>query len=174
VVVFSLGGLSKTVGLPQAKLAWIGVAGPRSAVDEAMSRLEYVCDTYLSVSTPVQIAASDLLSRGATVRAAIQARVARNRQHLTAADLAAHGCTVLEADGGWSAVLQVPSLEPEDALVLRLLTERGLLVHPGYFFDFPRESYLVLSLLVPERDLTDGLSRITQHLVETLETGRPR
>ena len=69
---------------------------------------------------------------------------------------------MLRSGGGWYAVLHVPSLEPEEDLVLRLL-EDGVLAHPGYFFDFPRESFLVVSLLPPEALLAGGVSRVLRH-----------
>jgi hypothetical protein len=171
-LVVSLGGLSKTVGLPQLKLAWMAAAGPEGAVADFMRRLEFACDTYLSVSTPVQLAAAELLARGAVVREAIQARVRRNRARLRESDLTSAGATPLAADGGWSAVLQVPSVQAEEDLVLQLLEARGVLVHPGYFFDFPRESYLIVSLLVPEAVFAEGLSRIAAHLAASLAPGR--
>ena len=150
-LVFALGGLSKSVGLPQVKLGWIAVAGPGPLVDRALERLELIADTYLSVSTPVQVAAGELLRRGALVRSQIQTRVVANYRRLTALAAAPHACRALSADGGWYGVLQVPSIEPEDDLVLDLLAREGVLTHPGYFFDFPRESYLIVSLLIPER-----------------------
>jgi len=150
VLAFGLGGLSKSVGLPQVKLGWIGVAGPDALVAQAIERLELVCDTYLSVSTPVQVAAPLLLERGAVVREQIGARVRANYRTLKAAAGDVPSCRVLHADGGWYAVLQVPSLQTEEDLVVDLLESSGVLVHPGYFFDFPSESFLVVSLLVPE------------------------
>lgn len=162
--VFSLGGLSKTIGLPQAKLAWIAVGGEDAFAREAMDRLAFACDTYLSVSTPVQRSAARLLERGALVRHQIRERVARNRRSLRDASLSEHGCTLLAADGGWAAVLHVPSLESEETLVLRLLTERGVLVHPGYFYDFARESYIVLSLVSPEPTFDAGVSAVLDHV----------
>ena len=163
VLVFSLGGLSKSIGLPQAKLSWIGIGGPDRAVDEALARLELACDTYLSVSTPVQLAAAELLDRGRPVREQIQARLAANLAHLSAAELEPAGCRVLEAQGGWYVVVQVPSCESEEDLVLRLLDRDQVLVHPGYFYDFPREAFLVLSLLAPEVEFGEGLSRLLRH-----------
>ena len=161
ILTFSLGGLSKSVGLPQVKLAWIAVAGPDDLVGRALERLEIICDTYLSVSTPVQIAAPELLERGALVREQIARRVAVNYERLLKkAAAATPACRVLASEGGWSAILQVPSLESEEALVVNLLNEDGVLVHPGYFFDFPRESYLVLSLLVSEAQFDDGTDRV--------------
>ena len=161
VLTFSLGGLSKSVGLPQVKLAWIAVTGPETRVDRALERLEVICDTYLSVSTPVQAAAPELLERGAIVREQIARRVSINyaclRQKVAALTPA---CRVPASEGGWSAVLQVPSFESEEALVVNLLKQDGVLTHPGYFFDFPRESYLVMSLLVPEAQFAEGTDRV--------------
>lgn len=146
-LTFSLGGLSKTVGLPQLKLGWIGVSGPAGLVDEAMERLETICDAYLSVSTPVQAAASDLLRDGAGVRAQIHTRVRDNLERLKTISAAHPACSLLPPDGGWYAVLQVPAIKAEETLVLDLLDRAGILVHPGYFFDFEREAFLVVSLL---------------------------
>lgn len=163
VLAFSLGGLSKSVGLPQLKLGWLAVNGPDALVQGALERLELVCDTYLSVSTPVQLAASDLLARGAIVRERILARVRENHAVLLDQTLGTPACRVLGADGGWYAVLQVPSLKSEEDLVVDLVNTEGVLVHPGYFFDFPRESFLVVSLLPPERAFRDGVSRLLRH-----------
>lgn len=162
-LAFSLGGLSKSIGLPQAKLGWIGVAGPESLVRDALGRLEFVADTYLSVSTPVQAAAADLLRDGGSVRAAIQERVAANFRRLRTSVKAESGCQVLQAEGGWYGIVQVPSRSTEEELVLTLLSDHGILVHPGYFFDFPRESYLVLSLLPPESEFAEGVDGILRH-----------
>ena len=162
VLSFALGGLSKSIGLPQVKLGWMAVSGPESLVADAIERLELLCDTYLAVSTPVQLAAAELLERGAGVRAQIGARVRANYRALQSAAAGTPSCRVLRSDGGWYAVLQVPSLESEEELVLRLLTD-GVLTHPGYFFDFPRESFLIVSLLPPEAAFADGVSRILRH-----------
>jgi len=152
-LTFRLGGLSKTVGLPQIKLGWIAVQGPEHAVADALDRLELICDTYLSVSTPVQLAARRLLDRGAAVRTQIQERIRRNYAAL-GARLADSSASVLPADGGWSAVIRVPATRPEEALVHDLLERDAVVVHPGYFFDFPSEAFLVVSLL-PVPDLFD-------------------
>lgn len=160
VLGFTLGGLSKSVGLPQVKLGWIGVSGPRAAVAETMPRLELVCDTYLSVSTPVQLAAPELLRRGADVRRQIQERVRRNLTRCRELVARYPACTLLHAEGGWYAVVRVPALMPEEELMLRLLNEERVLVHPGYFFDFATESYLILSLLPPEAVFDAGVSRV--------------
>ena len=157
VLAFGLGGLSKSIGLPQAKLAWFGVAGPDTRVEAALARLEFACDTYLSVSTPVQIAASELLARGAAVREQIRSRIVANCQQLTARAAETPACSVLQAEGGWYAVVRVPSFGSEEDLALNLLTTDAVLAHPGYFFNFPNESYLIVSLLVPEAQFSQGI-----------------
>jgi len=160
---FALGGLSKSAGLPQVKLGWIAVSGPDALVDAALDRLAFVCDTYLTVSTPVQVAAAQLIERGAGIRRQIAARVAANYRWLRSAVAGAPSCAALRSEGGWYAVLQVPSFGSEEDLVLELLTVDGVLTHPGYFFDFPRESFLVVSLLPPETLFADGVARVLRH-----------
>ena len=162
VLSFSLGGLSKTVGLPQVKLGWIVIGGPDSSVQQALERLELICDTYLSVSTPVQGAAAELLRRGGDVRAQISRRITDNYRQLRSLT-AVSSCACLRSDAGWYAVLQVPSLEPEEDLVVRLLQTFGVVTHPGYFFDFARESFLVVSLLPQPNEFAGGVTRVLRH-----------
>lgn len=163
VLTFSLGGLSKSAGLPQVKLGWIAVSGPDVFAAAAIDRLELVCDTYLSVSTPVQVAAACLLEAGVRIRAQIAARTLANYRYLRSAVAAAPACRLLRSDAGWSAVLQVPSLQSEEDLVLHLLENEGVLAQPGYFYDFPRESFLVVSLITPPAVLADGIGRVLRH-----------
>jgi len=162
-LTFALGGLSKSVGLPQLKLAWIAASGPPGLLEPALARLEVVADAYLSVATPVQQAAGSLLAAGQAVHQAIAGRVRRNLGHLREAS-AASPCSVLRVEGGWSAVLRVPATRPEETIVLDLLEQDGVLVHPGYFFDFPREAFLVLSLLPPPASFDEGVSRLIARL----------
>jgi aspartate/methionine/tyrosine aminotransferase len=157
---FMLGGLSKTVGLPQAKLAWIALNGADAQVHEARAALELGCDTYLSVSTPIQSAAPALLERGSIVRDQIRERISSNYRTLRDLAIRVPACEVLRCEGGWSAVVRVPSLMSEDDLVLSLLVDDGVLVHPGYFFDFPSESFLILSLLAPLAVFVKGVTRV--------------
>ena len=159
-LVFALGGLSKSAGLPHLKLAWIAASGPDDLVAAALDRLDVIADTYLSVSTPVQVALPTLVAAGRRVRASITERIARNLAHVRSA-LAAHpAVTLLEPEGGWSAVLRVPAIESEDDLVLRILRDDDVVVHPGYFFDFAEEAYLVVSLL-PDQPVFDvALDRV--------------
>jgi aspartate/methionine/tyrosine aminotransferase len=164
-LAFALGGLSKSCGLPQLKLAWTAVVGPDALRREALARLEVVADTYLPLSTPVQVAAPALLARKDELQAPIRARVAENLDTLRRALAAGSPATLLEPEGGWSAVLRVPATCSEEERALRLLEQRDVLVHPGYFFDFPGEAYLVLSLLPPPLEFGDGVARVLADLV---------
>lgn len=145
----ALGGLSKSVGLPQHKLAWMAVAGPSTARAALLARLEYASDAYLSVATAVQVAAPRLLAEGAAVREAIRSRIAANLATLTRRVAETPACTLLPPEGGWSAVVRVPAVRSEEDLVLELLEGDRVLVHPGYFFDFRTEAFVVVSLLPP-------------------------
>jgi hypothetical protein len=162
-LAFSLGGLSKSIGLPQVKLGWIAAAGPDDLVRQALDRLEIVCDAYLSVATPVQAAAAELLRDGAAVRARIAERTAANEAALRRRAADAPACHVLPVEAGWYAVVRVPAIEAEEDLVIDLLTKGGVLTHPGYFFDFPREAFLIVSLLPSPDAFADGVDRILRH-----------
>ena len=163
-LVFSLGGLSKAAALPQLKLGWILANGPEELLGDALARLEWISDAYLSVGTPVQAALPALLEWGHRAAAAIRRRVAKNYGTLAAAFPPGAPASAEPLYGGWSAVLRVPALEPEEELVLRLLADHDLLVHPGYFFDFPREGFLVLSLLPRPDSFAGGVDRLRSAL----------
>ncbi|HKQ59800.1 MAG TPA: pyridoxal phosphate-dependent aminotransferase [Candidatus Polarisedimenticolaceae bacterium] len=157
---FVLGGLSKSVGLPQLKLGWIVVGGEPAFAREALERLEFIADQYLSVATPVQLALPELLAAGAVVRERILARCRLNLGALRAALAAAGGVSLVEPEGGWSAVLRYPVVAAEEAFVLELLERDGVGVHPGTVFGFPAEGYLVLSLLVDPQRFAAGVARL--------------
>jgi alanine-synthesizing transaminase len=159
-LAFTLGGLSKTVGLPQVKLGWIVAGGEERLRNDALAALELIADTYLSVSTPVQVAAADLLRRGAAIRSGILERIRGNLAALrrVAADFSA--ATVLTCEGGWYAVIRVPSTRSEEQLMLELLERERVLVHPGYFFDFPHEAYVIVSLLPRPDVFADAAARM--------------
>lgn len=159
-LTFSLGGLSKSAGLPQLKLGWIGFGGPAAKVDEALAAYEVIADTYLSVSTPAQAAAAELIEQGAEIRAQILARARRNLASLRRLAAAHPSLDVLRVEGGWSAVIQVPHLHGEEALVLELLEKDNVLVHPGYFFDFAREAFIIVSLLVEPATFDAAIARV--------------
>lgn len=163
-LMFRLGGLSKSAGLPQVKLGWIAADGPQALVDAALERLEVICDTYLSVSTPVQVAAPELFALGAEVRHLIRARVRGNYEALTTLAACDPAVEVLRADGGWSAVVRVPSTRSEEDLAVDLLEHAGVVVHPGFFFDFAHEAFLVLSLLPEPDTFAAGVRRILERV----------
>jgi len=159
VLSFTLAGASKTLGLPQVKLGWIIAGGPARDRAAALAALDLIADTFLSVSTPVQLAAALLLDEAASVRAAIHDRVTRNLNRARELAGTCPSCTVLRVDGGWSAPVRVPAVQSEEAVVLSLLQRERVLVHPGYFFDFPHEALLVVSLLPTEAAFADAFGR---------------
>ena len=163
-LTFRLGGLSKSAGLPQMKLGWIAVDGPASLVHEALARLEVISDTYLSVSTPVQLAAPHLIAGGATVRAQLQERVAGNYARLLSLCAGYPAVTALHADAGWSAVLRVPSTASEEDIVMALLRDAGVIAYPGFFFDFPHEAFLIVSLLPEPSAFGEGMRRVLERV----------
>lgn len=157
VLTFTLGGASKSIGLPQVKLGWMVVGGPRADRDAALGVLGFVADAFLSVGTPVQVAAPALLRHGAAIRQAIHARLHTNVEAARRLVREFPACELLTIEAGWSAVVRVPSTRGEERLVVDLLTDAGVLAFPGYYFDFPREAYLVVSLLCSQDDFSAGL-----------------
>ncbi len=156
-LTFSMSGLSKIAGLPQMKLGWIVASGPRSA--EALEALELIADTYLSVSTPVQIALPRLLALSGGIMERIRQRTASNLARLRETMLGS-AATLLRTEGGWYAVLQVGRSRSEEEWTLKLLGESNVLVQPGFFFDFESEAFLVLSLLPEPAKFAEGVSRL--------------
>jgi aspartate/methionine/tyrosine aminotransferase len=163
-LTFVLSGLSKVLAMPQLKLGWMVVSGPSALRDAALARLEVIADTYLSVGGPVQRALPALLAARAPVQARIRARVLGNAAVLDAAlATGAGGARRLGADAGWYAVVEVPRTESEDAWVMALLADE-VLVHPGWFFDWPRPGYLVVSLLPEPAAFAEGARRLAARL----------
>jgi alanine-synthesizing transaminase len=160
VLTVSLGGLSKSVGLPQLKLGWMAVGGPDDLTVPAMQRLEIIADAYLSAATPVQVAAPRLLQSGARVRRQIAERVLLNYKVIGRLAENHPACCVLPAEGGWSAVVQAPAIMPDEARAIALVRDVGVLVHPGHFFDFDRDGYFVVSLLARPEEFREGASRM--------------
>jgi alanine-synthesizing transaminase len=165
-VSFSLGGLSKSAGLPSWKLGWIRVGGPPAERRRVVAALELLADSYLSVATPVQRALPGVLELAPRIRAAILARLRGNLAALVAALGGLPAVELLAPQGGWSAVVRVPRLAGDEELALGLLARAGVLVHPGYFFDFAAEGYLVLSLLPEPGEFNAGAGRLAEHLRE--------
>jgi aspartate/methionine/tyrosine aminotransferase len=163
-LTFTLNGLSKITALPQMKLGWIIINGPAALCNEALARLEVIADTYLSVGTPVQAAARALLETRAPVQRQILERIRANLHSLDERLKRELPCSRLCAEGGWYAVLRVPSTKTDEEWALELLEKEGVYVHPGHFFDFPGDGYLVLSLITPEPDFARGVERLLERI----------
>jgi alanine-synthesizing transaminase len=157
---FSMSGLSKVAGLPQMKLGWI-VANSAGA----MEKLEWIADTYLSVSTPVQCAAARLLAAGEIVQRQIRTRTAANLA-FARQTLAGSPASILAVEGGWSIVLQMPRVQSEEEWTLDLLERENVLVQPGFFYDFESDAFLVVSLLTEEGAFREGLTRLRARMYQ--------
>jgi alanine-synthesizing transaminase len=157
---FTLSGLSKICGLPQMKAAWLIVSGPQEWKHEALARLEVVADTYLSVSAPVQLAIPRFLEQRHTFQEQVLSRVRRNLAELDRQLATQKALSRLRVEGGWCAVLRVPATHPDEDLAIELLTTQGVSVHPGHFYEFPAEGFLVVSLITPEQAFAEGASRL--------------
>lgn len=158
---FTFNGLSKICALPQMKLAWITAGGPDGLVEGALARLEVIADTYLSVSTPVQWASTNWLAEAGAVQSKVLARVRSNLDFLDELLGGSHSpVTRLRAEGGWYVTLRVPTTRSDEDCALRLLQEHGVYVHPGHFFDFPRDGFLVISLISAEAEFRTGIEKL--------------
>jgi len=159
-LTFTLSGLSKISALPQMKLAWIAVFGPAPETRNAMERLEVIADTYLSVSAPVQLAARVMLDQRNAMQSQILSRVRQNLAELDRQLAQQKSCARLSVEGGWYAVLRIPVTQSDEDLAISLLREKRVLVHPGHFYDFPQDGYLVLSLIAPEAEFQPGIESV--------------
>jgi alanine-synthesizing transaminase len=164
VLTFTLSGISKICGMPQLKLAWLAVSGPGEQKREALARLEVVADAYLSVGTPAQLAAPELLAMRAKFQAQVMARLETNLSELDAQLSHQSACNRLSCEAGWSAVLRVPAKQSDEELAIAILTQHGVHVHPGHFYDFAQPGYAVVSLIVPEPEFAEGIRRVLAHL----------
>jgi alanine-synthesizing transaminase len=162
-LAFSMSGLSKIAGLPQMKLGWIVVSGPAEVRAEAMEKLEWIADTYLSVSAPVQCAAARLLKAGEAVQRQIRDRCAAHLAWAREA-LAGSAANILAVEGGWYITLQVPRIRSEEEWTLALLEREDVLVQPGFFYDFESEAFLVVSLLTEGAVFREGIGRLQRML----------
>jgi alanine-synthesizing transaminase len=160
VPVFVVSGLSKIAGLPQMKAAWIAATGPEA--NAALDRLEVIADTFLSMNAPVQGAMSAWLEGRNAIQRQIRSRVAANLVELDRGVASLQEVDRLAVEGGWYAVLRIPALGPDERTVLALL-ERGVWVHPGYFFGMPESGWLVVSLLGPEAEFSTGVAALVEY-----------
>ena len=155
---FTLSGLSKICGLPQMKAAWLVASGPQQWKRDALARLEVIADTYLSVNAPVQLAIPSFLERRHAFQQQVLSRVRRNLAELDGQLAGQKACSRLTVEGGWCAVLRVPAMRSEEDLAIELLKTKAVSVHPGHFYEFPSEGYLVVSLITPEQTFAEGIS----------------
>jgi alanine-synthesizing transaminase len=160
ILTFTLSGVSKVSGLPQMKMAWIVTSGPGEQVTAAMARLEIIADTYLSMSAPVQLAAPVLLEQRTNVQPLLLDRVRENLAELDRQLAVQPTCTRLAVEGGWYAVLRIPATQSDEDLAISILRNEHVLVHPGHFYDFPNDGYLVVSLITPPTQFRKGIERV--------------
>ena len=154
------------------KLAWIVASGPEELVGSALSRLEVIADTYLSMNAPIQHAAPMLLAQRHTVVSQLRARVRINLAELDRQLARQSLCCRLAVEGGWYVILRVPATQPDEELAIALLQRRNVLVQPGYFYDFRNEGYLVLSLITPEQEFAEGVRRLLEFVIGDLPFAR--
>ncbi len=159
-LTFTLSGISKISALPQMKLAWIVTSGPEQAVAEAGARLEVIADTYLSMNAPIQLAAPVFLDQRKAIQPILLDRLRANLADLDEQLKHHPACTRLQVEGGWYVVLRVPAVESDEDLAIRLLRHAQVSVHPGHFYDFPGEGYLVLSLITEPETFREGIARL--------------
>ncbi len=161
-LTFVVSGLSKIAGLPQMKLGWIAAAGPDALVREAIARLEIMADTYLSLNAPVQHALPTLLAQRGVMQPQIMRRIEENLRKLDEQLRPQNLVSRLEFEGGWCSVLRVPAVQSDEELAIRLLEDYSVLAHPGHFYDFPDDGYLIVCLLTPAEEFAEGIRRIIQ------------
>jgi len=161
-LTFTLSGISKISALPQMKLAWMAVNGPDDRVAPALARLEVIADTYLSPSAPVQLAAPVLLDQRKRVQALLLDRLRVNLADLDHQLARNPACARLQVEGGWYAIMRVPAIQNDEELAIDLVRKMGVIVHPGHFYDFGGEGYLVLSLITHPQEFHEGVNRVMQ------------
>lgn len=160
VLTFTLSGVSKISALPQMKVAWIASSGPAEQVDAAQARLEVIADTYLSMNAPIQWALPALLDQRQSIQHQLLNRVLANLAELDRQLAIQKTCQRLKTEGGWYAVLRVPVTQIDEELAVDLLRRKSVLVHPGHFYDFPSDGYLVLSLIAQKADFAEAMRRV--------------
>ncbi|MGA7696090.1 MAG: pyridoxal phosphate-dependent aminotransferase [Candidatus Sulfotelmatobacter sp.] len=162
VLSLTLSGVSKISALPQMKVAWIATSGPAAEVEAAQARLEVIADTYLSMNAPIQWAVPVLLDQRKSIQRQLLDRVLGNLAELDSQLAAQKSCQRLSVEGGWYAVLRVPVTQTDEELAVNLLRRKSVLAHPGHFYDFPSDGYLVLSLITPGAEFATGVQRVLE------------
>lgn len=161
---FTLSGISKICGLPQMKVAWLAISGPPALKSQAAERLEVIADTYLSLNAPMQWALPELLNTRHNFQTQLLKRVRTNVAELDRQLAAQSLCRRLEVEGGWNAIVQVPATASDEDLVLELLQTKGAYAHPGHFYDFASNGYVVVSLIGPAENFSDGIKALLSRL----------
>jgi alanine-synthesizing transaminase len=164
-LTFTLSGVSKISALPQMKVAWIVTSGPSAEVEAAQARLEVIADTYLSMNAPIQWAIPALLEERHSIQKQLLTRVLANLAELDRQLAQQRACQRLQVEGGWNAVLRVPVTQTDEELAVELLRRKSVSVHPGHFYDFPSDGYLVLSLIGPEDEFAEGIGRLMELMI---------
>jgi alanine-synthesizing transaminase len=144
------------------KVAWIATSGPAAEVEAAQARLEIIADTYLSMNAPIQWAAPVLLEQRRNIQQQLLDRVLANRAELDRQLGAPKICQRLSVEAGWYAVLRIPVTQTDEELAVDLLRRKSVLVHPGHFYDFPSDGYLVLSLIAQRDEFAEALQRVLE------------
>lgn len=149
VDVFTINGISKTFALPDLKLSWLLVSGPRK--DAHLAELELRNDTFLNCNTAVQRMLPDFFARGAPfVRAMVDALAANRRLWI---DFVRHrlpqGFWASVPDGGIHGIVSCSRYAQPDgeALACELLSRHGLYLHPASYYGYEETTALVFSLL---------------------------
>ena len=164
VLTFTLSGLSKISALPQMKVAWAVTSGPAEQVTNALARLEVIADTFLSMNAPLQLATPILLEQRKRVQPMLLDRLRVNLEELDRQLTKQGACKRLDVEGGWYAVMRVPVTRSDEELAIEILRKFSVLVHPGHFYDFPRDGYLVASLITPTDIFREGIRRVLELL----------
>jgi alanine-synthesizing transaminase len=159
-LTFTMSGLSKISGLPQMKAAWLIASGPEESKTEALARLEVIADTFLSMNAPVQRAMPVFLELRHGFQKQVLTRVHKNLAELDKQLSAQSSCARLDMEGGWYAVIRVPATRSDEDVAIELLNAQGVYVHPGHFYDFPTDGYLIVSLIALESDFNEGIKRL--------------
>jgi len=159
-LTFTMSGLSKISGLPQMKTAWLITTGPEHLRKQALARLEVIADTYLSMNAPMQLATPVFLEQRRGFQKQLMTRVRRNLSELDRQLAGQKSCSRLRMEGGWNTVLRVPATRSDEELAIELLATRDVYAHPGHFYDFPSNGYLIVSLITPEPEFAKGIERL--------------
>ncbi len=161
-LTFTMSGVSKISALPQMKVAWVATSGPPAEVYAALARLEIIADTYLSMNAPIQWALPTLLAERNGIQRQLLDRVLGNLSELDRQLAAQKTCQRLNVEAGWYAVLRVPVTQTDEELAVDLLRRKSVLLHPGHFYDFPSDGYLVVSLIGKKADFAQATQRVLE------------